>query len=117
MFDLQDKDIWIFGGAGYLGSVLTQSLDSLCRKVVCIDQAGKAESLVREKTLQQTSAHTFDISRINELSSFLDRTLAAEGVPVGVVNLTYVSSGGVPLEDLSPEVFQKHSMNRSFPIL
>ena len=107
MFDLKEKDVWIFGGAGYLGSALTESLDGLCRKVVCVDLAGKAEILVQEKSLHRTQARTFDVSRIAELEAFLDRTMEEEGVPAGVVNLTYVSSGSTRMEDLSAENFQK----------
>lgn len=107
MFDLTEKEIWIFGGAGYLGSALTEALDGLCRKVVCVDLAEKAEALVQEKSLQRTRPYTFDVSRIDELEAFLDQTVEKEGVPAGVVNLTYVSSGGTRMEDLSAANFQK----------
>jgi NAD(P)-dependent dehydrogenase (short-subunit alcohol dehydrogenase family) len=107
MFNLKEKNIWIIGGAGYLGSALTEALDSLCRKVVCVDLAEKAESLVREKALRNTRPYTFDVSEIGQLEPFLDQMMADEGVPDGVVNLTFISSGATRMEDLTAAAFQK----------
>jgi nucleoside-diphosphate-sugar epimerase len=44
---LEGKTIWITGGAGYLGSVITRELDAQCAKVVCLDLPGRAEALER----------------------------------------------------------------------
>jgi NAD(P)-dependent dehydrogenase (short-subunit alcohol dehydrogenase family) len=104
---LADKTIWITGGAGYLGSVITRELDAQCAKVVCIDLPGRAEALVREHALTHTVPHTLDVNDAAALPAAIDALVAAHGVPDGVAHLAFASSSGHTLETLPAAEFQK----------
>ena len=103
----EGKIIWITGGAGYLGSAITAALDAQCAKVVCFDQPGRAEALVREQKLTRTVPLALDANNAATLPAALDAALEAHGVPDGVAHLVTASSGGLRLEVLPAEVFQK----------
>jgi len=45
-FGLQGKDIWIIGGAGYLGQPTVALLQSAGVKVLCIDLEDRAKLFV-----------------------------------------------------------------------
>ncbi len=104
---LQGKNIWITGGAGYLGSAITRELDAQCAKVVCFDLPGRAEALVREHTLTRTVPLSRDVNDAAALPATLDAAIAAHGLPDGVAHLAFASSSGHRLENLPVAEFQK----------
>lgn len=107
-YSLENKTIWVTGGAGYFGSKITTALDSLCRKVVCFDLGDRAQALVKQERLARTIPLTHDLSVTGALPGIIESTVAAHGVPDGVVHLTYASFGaGKSLGELPPEEFQK----------
>ncbi|MEO6005453.1 MAG: SDR family oxidoreductase [Opitutus sp.] len=104
---LEGKTIWVTGGAGYLGSAITTELDAQCGKVVCFDLPGRAEALVREHTLTRTVALSLDLNDAAALPDIIATTVAAYGLPDGVVHLVTASSAGKRLEQLSADEFQR----------
>ena len=104
---LEGKTIWVTGGAGYLGSAITSALDAECAKVLCFDLPGRAEALVSERKLTRTLPLSLDINHAAQLPDVVEATVAAHGLPHGVVHLVTASSGGKRLEQLSPEEFQR----------
>ena len=92
---LEGKTIWITGGAGYLGSAITAALDTQWAKVVCFDLPGRAEALVGEQQLTRTVPLSLDVNRTAGLPLAIDATVAAHGLPDGVVHLVTASSSGV----------------------
>jgi NAD(P)-dependent dehydrogenase (short-subunit alcohol dehydrogenase family) len=104
---LEGKTIWVTGGAGYLGSAITSELDTQCAKVICFDLPGKAEAFVREQQLTRTVPLSLDINHAAGLAAEIDATVAAHGLPDGVVHLVTASSSGKRLEALTPDEFQR----------
>jgi NAD(P)-dependent dehydrogenase (short-subunit alcohol dehydrogenase family) len=104
---LEGKNIWVTGGAGYLGSAITTALDAQCAKVVCFDQPGRAEALVRDTQLTRTVPLTLDVNDAAALPAAIEATIAAHGLPDGVVHLVTASSSGKRLEQLTPDEFQR----------
>ena len=113
-YSLEGKTIWVIGGAGYLGSPITQELDRHCRKVICTDLEGKAAELVKEKRLTRTVADSFNVGDVAGLPAGIERIIAAHGVPDGVVYLVTASSSGKTLTELTLEDFQK-TFDRALP--
>jgi NAD(P)-dependent dehydrogenase (short-subunit alcohol dehydrogenase family) len=111
---LAGKTIWVTGGAGYLGSPITEALDADAAKVVCIDLPGKAEALVREKNLKRTIPLALDLTDAAGLAPFIERTMAEHGVPDGMVHLVFASSSGKKLEELARDDFQS-TLDRALP--
>jgi NAD(P)-dependent dehydrogenase (short-subunit alcohol dehydrogenase family) len=103
---LKDKTIWVAGGAGYLGSAITRELDREAAKVICIDLTGKAEALVAQARLARTIPVSCNLADAAALPDFIADTVAKHGVPDGHVHLTYASSSGKRLEELSVADFQ-----------
>jgi NAD(P)-dependent dehydrogenase (short-subunit alcohol dehydrogenase family) len=104
---LEGKNIWVTGGAGYLGSAITTELDAQCAKVVCFDLPGRAEALISEQKLTRTVALSLDVNNASDLPAIVDRTIATHGLPDGVVHLVTASSAGKRLEELSPDEFRR----------
>jgi len=104
---LEGKTIWVTGGAGYLGSAITEALDAAGAKVLCFDLAGRAAALVREKNLRHTTGLDFDFNDTAALPGFVDAMAAEHGLPDGVAHLTFASSAGKRLEEIAPEEFQR----------
>ena len=104
---LEGKNIWVTGGAGYLGSAITEALDAAGAKVLCFDLAGRAAALVREKSLSRTTGLDFDFNDAAALPGFVDAMIAEHGLPDGLAHLTFASSAGKRLEEIAPEEFQK----------
>jgi len=104
---LAGKNIWITGGAGYLGSPITEALDREAAKVVCFDLPGRAEALVRDRKLARTVPVSLDVSDADALPANLDALVLQHGLPDGVAHLAYASSAGYRLETLPPAQFQK----------
>lgn len=104
---LKGKKIWVFGGAGYFGSAITKALDAECEHVVCVDLAERASELVARENLERTAACSLNTSHIEELEAFVEDIARQHGVPDGMVNLTFASSSGKRLEDLTAAEFAK----------
>lgn len=117
MQDLAGKNIWVTGGAGYLGSPITTALDAAGAKVLCIDLAGRAEALVRDNHLTHTIPRTIDLSDASALPAAIEQLVIAHDVPDGLVHLAFASSAGKTLEELLPEEFQRtfdHALTPAF---
>lgn len=104
---LENKTIWIVGGAGHLGGAITAVLDQQCRRVVCFDLADRAAAFVRDRGLGRTVGGHLDVTAMADVPAAIDAAIAAHGRPDGVVYLPTASSRGRTLEELSPEEFQR----------
>ncbi|MBI5768507.1 MAG: SDR family oxidoreductase [Verrucomicrobia bacterium] len=111
---LEKKTIWVTGGAGYLGSPITAALDAAAGKVVCLDLADKAATLVQQQQLTKTIPVSCDLTTA-DLPALVGQTAAQHGVPDGVVHLVFASSSGQKLEDLARADFQK-TIDLSLPM-
>lgn len=102
---LENKIIWVAGGAGYLGSAITLELDAQGAKVICFDMAGRAEAFVAEHRLPRTIPRTLDVSDIEGASAAIDAVIAEHGLPDGLVYLPTASSRSRTLEALPAAEF------------
>lgn len=107
MHHLKNKIIWVTGGAGYLGSAITRALDEEGAKVFCFDLPGKAQALVHQHNLTQTTPLALDVNNADTLPAAIESLVAAHGLPDGVVHLSVASSSGHRLETLPASEFQK----------
>src|ERR1700722_7899817 len=107
-YSLEGKTIWVTGGAGYFGSAITAELDSVGAKVVCFDLGDRAAKLVEQRGLGRTVPISRDLAVSADLKPLIESTVAAHGVPDGLVHLTFASVGaGKAFVDLPAEDFQK----------
>ncbi len=105
-YSLEEKTIWVTGGAGYLGTPISEALDGLCGKLVCIDLEGRAEALVRDHKLARTIPVSLNVSNLDKLPGFIDEMIAAHGVPDGLVHMAFASTRGKRLNAISAEDFR-----------
>jgi NAD(P)-dependent dehydrogenase (short-subunit alcohol dehydrogenase family) len=107
-YSLAGKNIWITGGAGYFGSVLTSALDVQCGQVVCFDLGNRAAGLVKAQGLSRTVPLAHNLSDPATLPTIIDAAVRQHGLPDGVVHLSYASHGaGQGVGDLPAAIFQK----------
>lgn len=85
-FSLQNRDIWVIGGAGYLGQEVVKLLAELGASVLCADLPGKA------KVAPEVTPADLDAADISALEKFVTAQIAARGVPHGLVVMTYAST-------------------------
>lgn len=111
---LEGKTIWVTGGAGYLGSAITEELDRVAGKVICVDLPGKAEALIADKKLTRTLAAGLNLADPVALAAFITDTLATQGAPDGLVHMTFASSTGKTLAQLEEADFKK-TLDDSLP--
>ena len=104
---LENKTIWVTGGAGYLGSAITRELDRVAGKVICFDQPGRADALVKEHGLTRTVPLSVNFHDAAGLPAALEPVLASHGVPDGLVHLVTASTGGIRFEKISAEDFRR----------
>ena len=71
--NLETKNIWVFGGAGYLGQSVVQLLSELGAKVLCVDLADKAETFVNSlcSSYKQVTAASLNTSDTKMLRQFI----------------------------------------------
>lgn len=105
--DLAGKNIWVTGGAGYLGTPMVTALDKIGARTVCLDLPGKAEALCSRNSLKNTIPESADLCTLDGLAETLERLLTNHGVPDGLVHLAVVSSSGRRLEELEVDVFRR----------
>ena len=105
IFSLRDRDIWVFGGAGYLGQPTVSLLCAAGAKVLCADLEDRAAAFVQSAGLGAgVTAATCDVRDAAALTQFLGDQIRERGVPHGLVNLTFDSTNK-PLEDITESDF------------
>lgn len=104
LFDLTDRNIWVLGGAGYLGGAVVHMLSQLGAKVLCIDLEGKAELYVAHHELANVKPCTINPVDHAHVADFVGVQIADRGVPDGLVNLSFASTSK-HLEELTGEEF------------
>ncbi len=105
LLTLNNKHIWVFGGAGYLGQATVAFLETMGAKVLCIDLEDRAHQFVKKLNLHQNvQAETLDIGNSTQVKQFVARKIQEEGVPDGIVNLTFASTSK-NLEEITDQDF------------
>jgi NAD(P)-dependent dehydrogenase (short-subunit alcohol dehydrogenase family) len=104
-FDLKERSIWVFGGAGYLGAPVVAQLAEMQARVLCVDLADRAAGIIKTAGLEaQVSAASLDAADTSAVESFVQEQIAIHGVPHGLVVMTYASTAK-RFEDLTAEDF------------
>ena len=104
-FELSGRDVWVIGGAGYLGQSAVSQIAALGGRVLCADLGGRAAAFVAEHSLADSvTPAALDVRDSTETGIFLAEQMAARGVPHGLVVMTYASTAK-RLEELSEAEF------------
>ena len=91
--NLNEKKIWVVGGAGYLGQSICKMLLQSGAKVLCIDLQGRAEKFV--DSLQEYPnlyGDTLDVRDGVAVTLFIANSIKKSGIPNGLVILTFGST-------------------------
>jgi NAD(P)-dependent dehydrogenase (short-subunit alcohol dehydrogenase family) len=99
-FDLTGQEIWVIGGAGYLGQSVVRLLASLGAAGVCADLGERAAAFLAEEKGRAFVPATLDASDSGAVARFV----AERGVPSGLVVMTYASTAK-RLEELNEADF------------
>lgn len=92
-FSLHERDIWVFGGAGYLGCAVVSQLAELQARVLCVDLGDRAAEAVKEMGLNAAvTPASLDAADTVAVEKFVRAQIAARGVPHGLVVMTYAST-------------------------
>jgi NAD(P)-dependent dehydrogenase (short-subunit alcohol dehydrogenase family) len=92
LFELNGRDIWVIGGAGYLGTASIRLLVEAGANVLCVDIGNRAQDMVvREKLADKVTPETFDASDGETTQKFIKACLERRGTPAGLVVMTYKS--------------------------
>lgn len=104
LFNLIDKDIWVVGGAGYLGQSVVRYLLESGANVLCLDIGEKSQDLKKKIKSSRLMCDTLDINDVANLQTYVDGTIQLRGNPYGLVNLTF-SSTSKNIDDLTEKEF------------
>ena len=105
MFSFHGKEIWVFGGAGYLGQPTVSLLSALGANVLCVDLEQRAHGFLQSAGLgPNTIPATLDVRNGEALKHFVAERIASRGVPDGLVNLTFASTAK-KLEEITEKEF------------
>jgi NAD(P)-dependent dehydrogenase (short-subunit alcohol dehydrogenase family) len=92
-FELNGRDVWVIGGAGYLGRPVVAQIAALGGRVLCADLGDRAAAFVAEGALADSvTAATLDVRDSAGTHAFLTSQMEARGVPHGLVVMTYAST-------------------------
>jgi NAD(P)-dependent dehydrogenase (short-subunit alcohol dehydrogenase family) len=106
-FHLQDKLIWVIGGAGYLGQATVVVLKHAGAKIICVDMENRAAAFVQSSGLGAAVVPaTLDVRDGAAIQQFVTEQIKQHGVPDGLVNLTFGSTSK-KLEELSEKEFDE----------
>lgn len=117
-FSLSGQDVWVFGGAGYLGGSTVECLQAMGASVLCVDLEDRAQRLVQERNLQEkVTPASLDVSDCAAAEVFIQEQLCQRGTPHGLVIMTYKSTGK-SLADLTVENFDdvNHCLTATFAL-
>lgn len=97
-FHLTERDIWVIGGAGYLGQAVVNQLTQLGASVLCVDLPGRACAA------PGVTPAGLDAADIPALEAFIHEQIGTRGTPHGMVIMTYASTAK-RFDDLKAEDF------------
>ena len=104
-FELSGRDVWVIGGAGYLGRPVVTQIAALGGRVLCADLGERAAEFVAEHSLARSvTPAVIDACDSAAAGIFVTAQIAARGVPHGLVVMTYASTAK-RLEELSEADF------------
>jgi NAD(P)-dependent dehydrogenase (short-subunit alcohol dehydrogenase family) len=103
---LKGKDIWVVGGAGYLGQATSELLLNAGAKVLCVDLEDKADQFVEGISDPDMTAATLDVRKGEEIKEFVAQQIKKRGIPQGLVILTFGSTSK-HFEDLTEADFDE----------
>ncbi len=107
LFSLREKNIWVFGGAGYLGRSVVSLFSAMEANVLCVDLEDRAQEFVEAANLSPSvRAASLDIGDNAALKEFVSQGMTSFGVPHGLVNLTYASTAKA-MSELTGEDFDR----------
>lgn len=107
LFDLTGRDIWVIGGAGYLGTAAVKHLVARGARVLCADRNGRAAEMVAAENLaSQVTPFDLDAGDCDAIRKFVPEQIEKRGVPHGLVIMTY-KSFAQKMDDLQPEQFDE----------
>ncbi|HBE43216.1 MAG TPA: gluconate 5-dehydrogenase [Bacteroidales bacterium] len=93
IFGLEDKKVWVFGGAGHLGKAAVLLIRSAGAKVLCVDMENRSESFVETGHLcPDVIPVTLDVRDGEVIKKFVAENIKIYGTPDGMVNLTFAST-------------------------
>lgn len=94
VLSLEGKDIWIVGGAGYLGQATVNLMLKAGARVLCIDIEDRAErfanSLPAGSNISSLSLNTRDTEQSVAIAQ---QQIKQRGIPDGFVDLSFASTG------------------------
>ena len=102
-FSLESRDVWVIGGAGYLGREVVQLIVNLGATVLCADLDQKA---AEAEFPPEVTPASLDASNIPAIEAFVTSQLATRGVPHAIVFMQFTSTGR-RFEDLSTSEFDR----------
>ncbi|WP_018628676.1 SDR family oxidoreductase [Niabella aurantiaca] len=107
ILSLKGKDVWVIGGAGYLGQPTVALLSKAGATVLCCDLNGRAAQFVTGSGLE-TSVTPADINTGDEaaIKDFVEKRVAERGIPHGLVDLSFASTAKA-MEALTAAEFNK----------
>ncbi len=104
---LEGREIWIIGGAGYLGQATVRLLATAGSNLLCADLGTRAAEFVQNAGLSdQVEAATLDIRDEAAIAEFVADSVRRRRVPDGLVNLTYTATAQ-KMEDLTGSEFDE----------
>ncbi|MBZ4190871.1 SDR family oxidoreductase [Niabella beijingensis] len=105
ILSLKGKDIWVIGGAGYLGQPTVTLLSKAGATVLCCDLNGRAAQLAAASGMEATVTPA-DINTGEEaaVKAFVEKQVAERGTPHGLVDLSFASTSKI-MEDLTAADF------------
>jgi len=92
-FSLHERDIWVFGGAGYLGSAVVSQLAQMGARVLCVDLGDRAAEAVQGMGLNDSvTPASLDAADTAAVERFVEDQTVTRGIPHGLVVMTYAST-------------------------
>lgn len=93
IFGLEGKEIWVVGGAGYLGQAVTRQLVRGRARTICMDIGNKAGEFVASfENADHLLGVSLDINDENGIGSFMAEKKRKAELPDGVVIMTFGST-------------------------
>jgi NAD(P)-dependent dehydrogenase (short-subunit alcohol dehydrogenase family) len=104
ILSLKGKDVWVIGGAGYLGQATVQLLLNAGAKVLCADLEERAQEYAKSLGDDSLTGDGLDVRNSEAIKQFVTKYAAERGAPQGLVVLTFGSTSK-RFDDLTEEDF------------